>query len=171
MKKVRSELCKWYLAVKSSFFFSSDIYLSANKTVRYIIFLRQHQTIRWNVIIWNRKCLVIQFHSSQRRSIDPCYNNDRFKIFLIDSNTDPSGNALTFDSLVVALGEEEHRFGSPLGSFQETLAGGVLAERFQKEPVGLAHRREPVFPQRHLVVQLDVEVEWTMFMSWDGYNV
>lgn len=45
----------------------------------------------------------------------------------------------TFETLVVALGEEEHGLGSALRSLEQTLAVGVLAQGAQQHAVGVRH--------------------------------
>ena len=73
--------------------------------------------------------------------------------------------ALTFQALVVALGEEEHGLGRPLGSLQKTLAVGILTQAGEQEAIGTGHFRQQGLSRRGAVVQLHVVVECALFVA------
>jgi hypothetical protein len=73
--------------------------------------------------------------------------------------------ALTFQALVVALGEEEHGLGRPLGGLQKTLAVGILTQAGEQEAIGTGHFRQQGLPRRRTVVQLHVVVECALFVA------
>jgi hypothetical protein len=73
--------------------------------------------------------------------------------------------ALTFQALVVALGEEEHGLGRPLGGLQKTLAVGVLTQAGKQKAVGTGHLRQQSLSRGRTVVQLHVVVECALFVA------
>lgn len=73
--------------------------------------------------------------------------------------------ALTFQALVVALGEEEHGLGRPLRGLQKTLAVGILTQAGEQEAIGTGHFRQQGLSRRRTVVQLHVVVECALFVA------
>jgi hypothetical protein len=73
--------------------------------------------------------------------------------------------ALTFQALVVALGEEEHGLSRPLRSLQKTLTVGILTQAGEQEAIGTGHFRQQGLSRRRAVVQLHVVVECALFVA------
>lgn len=72
---------------------------------------------------------------------------------------------LTFQTLVVALGEEEHRLGRALRRLQQALAVGVLAEAAQQHAIGARHVGQQRLARRRLVIELQVVVERAVLVT------
>jgi hypothetical protein len=72
---------------------------------------------------------------------------------------------LTFQALVVALGEEEHGLGRPLRGLQKALAVGILTQAGEQKAIGTGHFRQQGLSRRRAVVQLHVVVECAFFVA------
>lgn len=96
-------------------------------------------------------------HSAHKLTSSPSYHRP----FLIVI-------ALTLQTLVVALREEQHRLGGTLGRLQQSLPVWILSEAAQHHAIGARHVGQQRLARRRLVVELQVMVERAVLVAWWG---